>query len=89
MEKIQIIYKNGTNMVIDACNGAYNAIKNELTKKKPAKYAMPPEKSRYKYCVSLENIMCVNKITVEQPSKIGFTHDSAKNNKSKKSSLGQ
>lgn len=78
MERLQIIYNNGTNIVIDACNGAYNAIMGELRKKRPAKYAMPPEKSKYKYCVSLENIMCVNKIPVEQEYKIGFIHDSAK-----------
>lgn len=65
-------------MVIDACNGAYNTIQRELTKKKPAKYAVPPEKSRYKYCVSLENIMCINRIEVEPKYTMGFNTDSAK-----------
>ena len=78
VEKLQITYTNGTNIVINGCDGTYNVIINELRKKKPAKYVMPPEKSRYKYCVSLENIMCVNKIPVEQEYKMGFIHDSAK-----------
>lgn len=73
MERLQIIYNNGTNIVIDACNGAYNAIKNELRKKKPAKYAMPPNRSRYKYCISLDNIMCVDKIEVDTTYTVGFS----------------
>lgn len=80
MEKLQIIYNNGTNIEINACNGAYNTIQRELTKKKPAKYAVPPDKSKYKYCISLENIICINKIEVEPKYTIGFLHDSATQN---------
>ena len=77
MERIQIIYKNGTNIVIDAGNGSYANIKRELTKRKPAKYAVPPDRSRYKYCVALDNVMCVNKIEVEPTHAMGFSNDSA------------
>lgn len=83
MEKIQIIYRNGTNIVIDACNGTYATIVSELTKKRPARYVVPPDKSRYKYCVSLENTVCVNKIEVEQKYTMGFSTDSANKGEAK------
>lgn len=72
MERLQIIYNNGTSIEINACNGTYNIIMNELRKKKPAKYVMPPAKSRYKYCISLKDITCVDKIEDCQPNIIGF-----------------
>ena len=65
MEKIQIIYKNGTNIVIDACNGAYTTIRNELAKKKPAKYVRSPKKSIYNYMVSLEDVIGVRLVNDE------------------------
>lgn len=78
MERLQIIYNNGTSIQINACNGAYTIITNELRKEQPAKFAMPPEKSRYKYCVSLENVTCVNKLAVDTAYTVGFTTGSAK-----------
>ena len=72
MERLQIIYNNGTNIVINGCDGTYNVIINELRKKKPAKYVMPPNRSRYKYCISLDNITCVDKIEVETENAVGF-----------------
>lgn len=47
-------------------------------KKKPAKFAVPPEKSRYKYCISLENVVCVDKLQVEPTYTMGFITGSAK-----------
>ena len=73
VEKLQITYTNGTNIVINGCDGTYNVIINELRKKKPAKYVMPPNRSRYKYCISLDNIMCVDKIEVDTIYTIGFS----------------
>lgn len=81
MERLQIIYNNGTSIEINACNGAYTTITNELRKEQPAKFAMPPEKSRYKYCISLENVTCVNRMTVDTAYTMGFTTDSAKGEK--------
>lgn len=78
MERIQIIYNNGTNIEINACDGTYNAIMNELQKKKHAKYITPPEKSRYKYCISLENVLIVDKLQAKSKHTVGFTADSAK-----------
>lgn len=72
MERLQIIYNNGTNIVINACNGTYNAIMGELRKKRPAKYITPPAKSKYKYCISLNNITCIDKIEVGIENTVGF-----------------
>lgn len=72
MEKLQIVYNNGTNIVINACNGTYNAIMGELHKRKPAKYIIPPAKSKYKYCISLNNITCVNKVQQDVQYPFGF-----------------
>lgn len=85
VERLQIIYNNGTNIEISACNGTYNAIMSELKKKKPAKFITPPENSRYKYCVSLENIMVVDKLQrIDTKYTMGFTTDSAKKKEKKK-----
>lgn len=74
MEKIKIVYRQNTEIVFDAPDGAYNDITSLLLSKEPPKFVSSLNGSPYKFCLSLENVLFVSleKVDTKEPDKIRF-----------------
>ena len=62
VERVRVIYKSGAVNEIVGSDGTYRAIVRELGKREPAKFVRSAERSIYKYMVSLEGVIGVQKV---------------------------
>ena len=74
MEKIKVVYRQNTEVVFDAPDGAYNDITGLLLSKEPPRFVSSLNGSPYKFCLSLQDVLYVSleKSDTKEPEKIKF-----------------
>ena len=62
MERIEVTYKDGAVVEIEASNGTYKYLFNLLMKKDRPEMVASMDSSKYKYCIRLTGVVAIQKI---------------------------
>lgn len=64
MERIRVIYRGGADIEFEASDGTYTMLSQEIANG-DARYLTPTERSKYKYIISLDDIVFAGAIKVD------------------------